>query len=160
MSERTARLDELLREEISAVIAREIRDPRVGFVTVTGVEVTPDLGLATVWVSVIGSDEERKASMRALEHAMPFVRKQLGGLRLRRIPQLRVRRDDTAERGTRVLRILDELEAGGLPDPLPTGETLPTPGPEHTIVEPPPPRPPRPVRPSRPPRTRRSGRGG
>lgn len=112
MSERTARLDELLREEISAIIAREIADPRIGFVTVTSVDVAPDLAHATVWVSVIGDAQTRRASVRALGRAMPFVRHRLGALRLKRIPELHVREDDTAERGTRLLHILDELEQG------------------------------------------------
>jgi hypothetical protein len=67
--------------------------------------------------------------MRALEHAMPFVRRELGSrIRLRRIPELHVRADDTAERGTRVLRLLAEIESGEIPeDAAPIGESLPTP---------------------------------
>ncbi|MDP8903768.1 MAG: 30S ribosome-binding factor RbfA [Chloroflexota bacterium] len=128
MGQRTARLDELLREEISAVIARDVHDPRVGFVTVTDVEVSPDLRHARVWVSVIGSEDERRATVRALGRAMPFVRARLGRLRLKRIPELHLRLDTTAERGTRVLRILDELESGRTPEEGPVSETLPTPG--------------------------------
>ena len=132
MTERTARLDELLREEISAVIARDVDDPRVGFVTVTDVEVAPDLRHAKVWVSVIGSDTERKATMRALGRAMPFVRNRLGKLRLKRIPELHVHADTTAERGTRLLRILDDLESGREPAAGERRETLPTPGARST----------------------------
>jgi len=127
MNERVARLDALLQEQISAIIARDVHDPRVGFVTVTRVEVSPDLRHATVWVSLIGQPDERRATLRALAHAMPFVRHQLGELRLRRIPELHVRADDALERGTRVLHILDELEAGREPESGPAGETLPTP---------------------------------
>jgi ribosome-binding factor A len=128
MSERTARLDELLREEISAVIARDVDDPRVGFVTITDVEVAPDLAHAKVWVSIIGSDEERRTTLRALARAMPFIRQRLGVLRLRRIPELHVRLDTTAERGTRLLRIIEALERGGEPAESERRETLPTPG--------------------------------
>lgn len=127
MSERTARVDELLREEISRVVAREIQDPRIGFVTITKVEVTPDLGHAVVWASVIGQPDERTETIRALGRAMPFVRRRLGVLRLRRVPELHVRIDDTAERGTRLLTIMQELEAGRQPDSPPAIETLPTP---------------------------------
>jgi ribosome-binding factor A len=127
MSERTARVDELLREEISRIVAREIGDPRVGFVTITKVEVTPDLGHAVVWASVIGQPDERTATIRALGRAMPFIRHRLGVLRLRRIPELHVRLDDTAERGTRLLTIMQELEAGHEPEVGPGTETLPTP---------------------------------
>ena len=127
MSERTQRVDELLREEISGIVAREIKDPRIGFVTFTRVDVSADLRHATVWASVLGAPDERKATMRALGRAMPFVRHELGALRIRRIPELHLREDDTAERGTRVLSILHELEEGHDPDLKPSVETLPTP---------------------------------
>lgn len=127
MSQRTSRVDELLREEISQIIAREVADPRVGFVTITDVDVTPDLRHATVWVSVIGDEAARRELLRALGRAMPFVRGRLGKLRIKRIPDLHLRQDDAAERGTRLLRILEELETGGTPDVPDIGETLPTP---------------------------------
>lgn len=116
MSERTRRVDHLLQEEISAIIRRELHDPRVGFVTITGVDVTPDLHHATVWASVIGDDTERRATLQVLGRAMPFVRHQLGALRLRRIPELHLREDDTAERGTRVMQLLEQIEAAGPED--------------------------------------------
>ena len=111
MSERTRRVDHLLQEEISAVIQREVHDPRVGFVTITSVETTPDLRHATVYASVIGDEAERKATMEALGRAMPFVRHSLGKLRLKRIPQLHLREDGSAQRGTRVMQLLDQVEA-------------------------------------------------
>jgi len=129
MTQRTDRIDELLRQEIGQALEREVTDPRIGFVTVTDVETSPDLAHARVWVSVIGTPEERKASLAALRKAMPFVRHGLNSkIRLRRIPELEVRLDDTAERGTRVLHVLDELEAGRVPDAgTELGESLPTP---------------------------------
>ena len=127
MTQRTARVDELLREEISEVLRREVDDPRIGFVTITDVETSPDLRHANVWVSVIGSAEERRLTLRALSHAMPFVRGRLGRLRLRRIPDLHIKEDDSAERATRVLTILDDLEHGGGGDVPELEETLPTP---------------------------------
>ncbi len=129
MSQRTDRVDELLRQEIGAIVTRDVADPRVGFATITKVETTPDLRHAKVWVSVIGQPSERHATIAALGRAMPFVRHELGKtLRIRRIPDLHVQLDDTAERGTRVLQLLNELEAGVAPDgELPLGETLPTP---------------------------------
>ena len=127
MSERTARLDELLRQEISEVVRREVDDPRIGFVTITEVEVSPDLRHANVWVSIIGSADERKQALRALAHAMPFVRGRLGKLRLRRIPDLHVKEDDSAERSTRVMAILDDLKKGGEGEVPEREETLPTP---------------------------------
>jgi ribosome-binding factor A len=127
VTDRTRRLDELLREEISEVIRRELDDPRIGFHTITDVEVAPDLRHATVWVSVIGTPDERKQTIRALGHAMPFVRNRLGKLRLKRIPEFHLREDDTAARGTRVMKILDELEHGGTGELAPPVETLPSP---------------------------------
>ncbi len=128
MTPRTDRVDELLRQEIGSILARDVADPRIGFATITDVETAPDLRHAKVWVSVIGTDAERTATLAALDRAMGFVRRELGTrLRLRRIPDLHVRLDDTAERGTRVLRLLDELEAGVEPDPDPTADPLPTP---------------------------------
>jgi ribosome-binding factor A len=129
LSQRTDRVDELLRQEIGSIVARDVADPRVGFATVTKVETTRDLSHAKVWVSVIGQPTERKETIAALGRAMPFIRHELGGrLRIKRIPMLHVLLDDTAERGTRVLLLLNELEAGQIPDADPvTGESLPTP---------------------------------
>ena len=131
MTQRTERVDELLRQEIGSIIAREIADPRVGFATVTSVVTTPDLRHAKVLVSVIGQAADRKATLSALGRAMPFIQHELGKrLRLKRIPQFHLELDDTLERGTRVLHLLDELEAGHLPDDAaPAGESLPTPVP-------------------------------
>jgi ribosome-binding factor A len=129
MSQRTERVDELLRQEIGAILAREVADPRIGFTTVTDVETTPDLRHARVWVSVIGQPDERRLTVSALERAMPFVRHELGRrLRLKRIPEFHVRLDDSAERGTRVLHLLHEIEEGNEPaeTPLPP-DSLPTP---------------------------------
>ena len=110
-------------------MSREVADPRVGFATITSVETTPDLRHAKVWVSVIGQPAEREATVAALRRAMPFVRHELGTrLRIRRIPDLHVHLDDTAERGTRVLQLLSDLEAGVTPDTEGApGESLPTP---------------------------------
>ena len=129
MTARTDRIDQLLREEIGRLVTEEVADPRVGFATITRVETTPDLRHAKVWVSVIGQPAERRETVAALGRAMPFVRHELGkSLRLKRIPDLHVELDDTAERGTRVLQLLDELGSGTQrDDDLPLGETLPTP---------------------------------
>lgn len=131
MTARTDRIDELLRQEIGAILAKDVQDPRIGFVTVTEVQTAPDLSTARVFVSVIGQPDERAVTVRALERALPFVRHELASrVRLRRIPELHLRTDDTAQRGTRVLQLLAELEAGAeITEPLPIEETLPTPTP-------------------------------
>jgi ribosome-binding factor A len=129
MTQRTRRLDELLRQEIGELLAREIADPGIGFATVTEVETSPDLRHARVWVSIIGSAQEREMTLQALDRAMGYVRRELGHrLRLKRIPDLHVRLDDSAERGTRVLRLISELEAGNEVGEI-VDETLPTPVP-------------------------------
>jgi ribosome-binding factor A len=131
MTQRTQKVDELLRQEIGQALEREVTDPGIGFVTVTKVETTPDLAHARVWVSVIGTDERRKEALAGLRRAMPYIRHGLGSkIRLRRIPELEVRLDDTVQRGTRVLQIINDLAAGRLPEDVATaGESLPTPVP-------------------------------
>ena len=138
MTQRTDRIDQLLRQEIGEILARDVQDPRIGFVTITDVETAPDLSTARVWVSVIGQPEEREQTVKALRRALPFVRHELGSrVRLRRIPELHLREDDTAQRGTRVLRLLAELEAGTAPDaPAVAAESLPTPVPRLPAVPP------------------------
>ena len=113
MTQRTDRIDELFRQEIGEIFRRDVDDPRIGFATITDVETTPDLRHARVSVSVIGQPDERKATLAAMGRAMPFVRHELGKrLRLKRIPQFHLELDDTLERGTRVLHLLNEIEAG------------------------------------------------
>ena len=128
MTARTTRIDELLRQEMGSILARDVEDPRIGFATIISIETTPDLRHAKVLVSVIGQPEDRKTTLNAMGRAMPFVRHELGKrLRIKRIPEFHLELDDTLERGTRVLHLLDELGAGRAPGEQPIGETLPTP---------------------------------
>ena len=129
MSQRTDRVDELLREEIGTILTRELADPRIGFVTITDIETSPDLRHAKVWVSIIGDRVDRTESVRALQASMGFVRHELGKrLRIKRIPDLHIRLDDSMERGTRVLHLLNNLQAGADPEAIPPiPETLPRP---------------------------------
>lgn len=140
-------------------MTRDVADPRVGFATITAVETTADLRHAKVWVSVIGQPAEREATVAALRHAMPFVRHQLGArLRIRRIPDLHVHLDDTAERGTRVLQLLSELESGRTPESDPhLGKSLPTPVARLPHSGDLPDEPPSAVRVPEPPSSRRAG---
>ncbi|MBI2762799.1 MAG: 30S ribosome-binding factor RbfA [Chloroflexi bacterium] len=131
MTQRTARVDELIRQEIGEIIARDLADPRIGFVTITDVETTPDLSHARIWASFIGTAEERATALAALGHAMPFIRHELGKrIRIRRIPELHLQPDETLARGTRVLQLIHDLEVGVEPsDLVTTDDTLPTPVP-------------------------------
>jgi ribosome-binding factor A len=128
MTARTTRIDELLRQEMGSILARDVEDPRIGFATIISIETTPDLRHAKVLVSVIGQPDDRKTTLNALGRAMPFVRHELGKrLRIKRIPEFHLELDDSVERGTRVMHLLDEIEAGRAPGEQPAGETLPTP---------------------------------
>ena len=109
-------------------MTREISDPRVGFATITQVETTRDLRHAKVWVSVIGQPAERDATMAALRHAVPFIRHELGRtLRIKRIPDLHLQLDDTAERDTPPAPA-ERDRSRVMPDAdVPVAESLPTP---------------------------------
>ncbi len=106
---RQKRLNELLREELSLLIPGRLDDPRVMPATVTRVETTRDMTTAKVYVALSGSEEEAEQAMQALEHAKGFLRSQLSGLGLRRLPELVFARDRQYESGERVLAILAEL---------------------------------------------------
>lgn len=106
---RPERLAEQIREEVSLILAGEVEDPRVGFVTVTDAKVTPDLRHAKIFVSVLGTDAEIAESLKALNHASGYVRSQLGAvLRIRRVPDLHFVHDDTVRTATRIEEILSE----------------------------------------------------
>lgn len=106
------RVNGLLREEISAILLRDTKDPRLAhMVTITAVDVAPDLGFAKVFISVLGTEEEKREVMRGLQSAARFLRRELSGrLRLRYVPELSFHRDDSIERGSRVLQLLKEIE--------------------------------------------------
>jgi ribosome-binding factor A len=107
---RTARLNEQLRREISELIQREVRDPRVGHVTITGVDVARDLGSAKVYIRTPGTPEERAETLEGLSAAAPFLRTTLGRiLRVRRVPELRFRPDRSFEHAQRIERVLSEV---------------------------------------------------
>jgi ribosome-binding factor A len=110
-SRRIARLNDAFREEISDLLRRQVKDPRLaGFITITRVEISADISHARVYVSVMGSEEDRETALRGLEAASSFIRREIGHrLSLRRTPELRFRRDDSMEQGARVLELLDEV---------------------------------------------------
>ncbi len=111
MSRRLQRLNVLLRQEISELIRRELRDPRLAeFVTLTRVSTSPDLATATVYVSIMGGDDEKAATIKALAHAAPFVRRQLTGrLSIRRTPDIQFTLDETMEEAAHVLDLMKHL---------------------------------------------------
>ena len=110
MSRRTERLGEEIREEVAQLIVGELKDPRIGFVTVTRVEVTPDLRTARVYVGVLGTEKQREASLTGLRQATGFLRRALGqSLRLRYTPELVFTYDEGLEASDRVAQLLAEI---------------------------------------------------
>ncbi|HEX2454613.1 MAG TPA: 30S ribosome-binding factor RbfA [Vicinamibacterales bacterium] len=108
---RPTRVGDQIREEIAEMLSREVRDPGIGFLTVTHVKVTPDLQQARVYYTTMGDEKARKNTSRALERATPFLRRQLGQrLRLRRAPELQFFFDESVERHERIERILQDLQ--------------------------------------------------
>lgn len=114
-------------ESVRAVVADglgELKDPRIGMVTVTGVHVTPDLAEARVFVSVLGSDKKRAATLAGLESARGVLQAKLGRqLSLRRTPMLTFTHDDSVERGVRMTKLIEDLSAG-LPDEIDVAEDI------------------------------------
>lgn len=110
---RIERVNQLIKEEISGLLQRELKDPRIGFVTVTEVLVSKDLSQAKVYVSILGSEAEWRATFAALESASGFIRNQLRRrLRLRAIPSLNFRPDRSMAHAARIQGLLAELNAG------------------------------------------------
>ena len=115
MTRRHERVAEQIRGVLVELI-REVRDPRVGFVTLTGVELSPDLKQARVFVSRLGSEAEREAAVEGLNHAATFLRRALADrARLRFTPGLRFVPDATLERGSRVEALLQEIHSHDVP---------------------------------------------
>ncbi len=109
---RTERIAETLREEITQIVGFELEDPRLTMVTVTEVRVADDLRDASVYVTVQGDESEHQQALKALEHAAPYVRKQLGfSLNLRHTPVLHFVRDTVEEKAERVDALLQEIES-------------------------------------------------
>lgn len=109
---RPDRIADQLRAELGELLAREVQDPGIGFTTLTRVRVSPDLSVAHVYYTNLGSESTLREAARALRRAAPFLRRQLGRrLRLRRLPELRFVHDTTVEQEARVERLLLDLHA-------------------------------------------------
>jgi ribosome-binding factor A len=107
-SGRMRRINEVLREVVGAAISSELSDPRIGFVTVTSVETSPDLRTARVFVSVLGSEEEREATLAGLRSSHGVIQSKIAAeTRMKRTPTLSFHYDDTIEQGVRISHLLD-----------------------------------------------------
>jgi len=110
--QRMRRVDEAMRQVLGEAISKELKDPRVGFVTVTDVKTSPDLRHARVYVSVLGDPAEREATLDGLRSAHGFLQGRVAGeLHLKRTPELRFELDETAERAARLERLIEETGA-------------------------------------------------
>ncbi|HEX6030432.1 MAG TPA: 30S ribosome-binding factor RbfA [Tepidiformaceae bacterium] len=112
MGWRTSQVNELLREELSELLLREVKDPRVdhGLVSITEVQVSPDLHHATVYVSHLGDPEDRDELIAGLQHAAPFLHRELvHRLKMKIVPELLFRYDPSIERGARLASLIDQV---------------------------------------------------
>ncbi len=111
---RPDRVGQLIKIELSEIIRKEVDDPRIGFITITDVSVSPDLENAKVFVSVLGSDEEKTNTMAGLEAAKKFIRGRLGPkLELRLVPKLSFELDSSIERASKVWGLMKKLKQDG-----------------------------------------------
>lgn len=108
---RANRVAEEIKKETIQIIREELKDPRIGFVTVTSVEVTPDIRYAKIFVSVYGNEEEKKATLEALHKSQGYIRSELGKrMRLRYTPEVSFKFDSSIEHGARILELLHEVK--------------------------------------------------
>lgn len=113
-SRRLEKINVQIQREISDILMRRVKDPRIGFVSVTGAKISNDYDVAVVYVSTFGDPAEREASWKGLERARPFIRSELGKrIRLRKTPDIIFRLDDSIERGAEIERALRTLNLRG-----------------------------------------------
>lgn len=107
---RTHRVGELIKEELSEIIQREVKDPRVGLVTITGVDVSPDLRHATVFVSILGNRKQKEDNLKGLQSSSGFLRKELAKrIRIKYLPELKFEIDPSIEAGMRIDKLIRKL---------------------------------------------------
>ncbi|WP_305043001.1 ribosome-binding factor A [Geoalkalibacter sp.] len=110
-SQRSHRVGDQIQKEISTLLVKGLKDPRIGFVTITAVEVTPDLHLARVFFTVMGDDKARRESEAGLKSSIPFIRRELGKrLRMRYTPDLLFEYDTSVDYGSRIDHLLQEIQ--------------------------------------------------
>lgn len=113
MYKRSDKVAEAIHELVSGLLIKGLKDPRIGFVTITGVKVSDDIRHATVYYTVMGSDDTKKATFHGLNSAVGFIRKEVGReLRLRFAPELIFKYDESIEYGNRIDRLLKEIGSG------------------------------------------------
>lgn len=120
-SQRAVRLAELIKNEVSAILLRDIKDPRVGFVSITDVEVSQDLKYVRIFVSILGDESSKRDTMKALDRASGFVRSELAKrIQLRYAPEISFKSDNSIERGARIFKILNDIKDNSTNSPKET----------------------------------------
>lgn len=110
VTQRTDRLAEIIKEEISQIIQSELKDPRLGFITITGAKVTPDVRHAIIFFSVLGDEEKIKSTIEGLQSSKGFIRNELGTrIRLKYLPELDFKLDRSIEEGIRITEIITRI---------------------------------------------------
>lgn len=121
--QRAQRVAEQIHKEVSALLVKGLKDPRIGFVTITGVEVTPDLHLARVYFTVVGEEGARRETEKGLKNSIPYIRRILGRhLRMRYVPDLLFLYDTSLEYGNRIESLIQEIHSESGDDPGHTEE--------------------------------------
>ncbi|MCZ2258780.1 30S ribosome-binding factor RbfA [Sporosarcina sp. G11-34] len=111
MSKRVNRVAEQMKKELGDIILQKVKDPRIGFVTVTDVEVTGDLQEATIYISVLGSDREKEDTLKGLSKAKGFIRTEIGQrIRLRKTPEIEFKFDESVAYGSRIESLLTQVK--------------------------------------------------
>jgi ribosome-binding factor A len=107
---RTERISHEIKKEISRILREDVSDPRIGFISLTDVDITPDLKYAKIFVSVLGDEKNKKKSLRGLKSATPFIKLKLGeSLNLRFVPDIKFIYDNSLERGDRLLNLMNDI---------------------------------------------------
>ncbi|MFC4617386.1 30S ribosome-binding factor RbfA [Camelliibacillus cellulosilyticus] len=110
---RVNRVAEQMKKELSDIIAHRLKDPRIGFITVTGVDVTGDLQQATAYITVLGGDDKKDDTLKGLNQAKGFIRSEIGKrIRLRKTPEIDFKIDESIEYGNKINRLLHDLHDG------------------------------------------------
>lgn len=108
-TQRIERVNSLIKQEISYIV-QNLKDPRLGFITITGVEVSPDLKCAKIFFSILGTENEKKEALKILASASKYMRGELAGkVRLRHLPALNFIFDESIERGSKILELLNQI---------------------------------------------------
>jgi ribosome-binding factor A len=127
-SSRPDRVGEAIRDELAQLLARDVHDPGIGFITLTRVSVTSDLQIARVYYTTLGDEKAQRETAKALTRATPFLRRQIGSrIRLRRVPELTFFYDESIGHADRIEQILQELKTEAAARPAPDSDDTDTP---------------------------------